>query len=240
MPIIFLIFSLLIPSLSLANCQPPQAEPDRLVANYRIHQHNGPKETTSELQFVRLADEVLRIRPAMQTAELWRRGDNERNEFYRYFLDAKRTVYYPAGDLLALNIHRSWQSANSLVDKQVLPLLEAVGEEQVFCQTARHYRGELQGRQLELLWLTSLELPAYLKIRNRDNVYELQLEGFGQPAEIERQLASWRRFDSIDYADVGDSESDPFIAKMIRQGFIEHGASGMYDSNGHPIGGHGH
>ncbi|GAB1112012.1 MAG: hypothetical protein SwBeaMacB_26570 [Shewanella algae] len=46
-------------------------------------------------------------------------------------------------------------------------------------------------------------------------------------------------FQDLDFADVGDSESDPFIAKMITQGFIQHGSSGFYSADGQQLdGGH--
>jgi hypothetical protein len=46
---------------------------------------------------------------------------------------------------------------------------------------------------------------------------------------------------TIDYADIGDSEDDPFVRKMIRMGFVSHGASGFYDEHGHALdGGHNH
>jgi len=240
MPLVILVISLLSPGLALAECMPPGILPDQLVANYQLHRSNDDEQHTSPLRFVRLGDNVIRIRPTQQVAEHWLRGAEERHVFYRHFLDAGRSVYYPVSDLLTLNIHRSWQSINSLFDERVLPQLQQKGEEQAFCQTARRYHGKLQGKQLEVLWLTSLKLPAYLKISTPQEYLEMDLQGFGQPAELEQQLAHWRRFDSIDYADVGDSESDPFIARMIRQGFIEHGASGMYDSDGQPLGGHAH
>ena len=47
-------------------------------------------------------------------------------------------------------------------------------------------------------------------------------------------------YQTTDYADIGDSESDPFLRKMINLGFVEHGSSGMYDAQGNDIGGEHH
>ena len=50
-----------------------------------------------------------------------------------------------------------------------------------------------------------------------------------------------QNYQSTDYADIGDDHTDPFLTKMVTQGFIEAGASGYYDEHGHSIGeGHSH
>jgi len=240
MPLFLLIITLLLPGVTLAECIAPQAQADRLAADYQLIRQHGANRTEAPLQFVRLQDKVLRIRPDRHIAELWQRSDDGGNDFYRYFLEEERTVYYPVSDLLTLNIHRNWQSVNSLFDEQALALLQTQGEVTAFCLTARRYHGRVQDKEIELLWLADLRLPAYLKITGQDGSQEMRLQGFAPIDTVRQQLRRWQSFPSIDYADVGDSESDPFIARMIRQGFIEHGASGMYDSDGHPIGGHGH
>ena len=38
-------------------------------------------------------------------------------------------------------------------------------------------------------------------------------------SEIERQFSVWQAYQTTDYADVGDYESNPILAKMIRVGF---------------------
>jgi hypothetical protein len=44
-------------------------------------------------------------------------------------------------------------------------------------------------------------------------------------------------YETTDYADIGDNESDPFLLKMINLGHISHGASGFYDEHGHQMDG---
>lgn len=56
-------------------------------------------------------------------------------------------------------------------------------------------------------------------------------------AAVMQQFANWDSFQTTDYADIGDNEGDPFLAKMINLGFIEHGASGFYDASGKALGG---
>ena len=53
--------------------------------------------------------------------------------------------------------------------------------------------------------------------------------------KVQVEFAKWDNYQTTDYADIGDNESDPFLAKMINLGFVEHGASGFYHADGSPI-----
>ena len=50
-------------------------------------------------------------------------------------------------------------------------------------------------------------------------------------------FALWQQYELTDYADIGDNESDPFLAKMINLGFIQDTHPGFYNSQGQAIGG---
>ena len=52
---------------------------------------------------------------------------------------------------------------------------------------------------------------------------------------MKAQFAEWYNYQTTDYAYIGDNENDPFLAKMINQGFVEHGASGFYDAQGNQL-----
>lgn len=56
-----------------------------------------------------------------------------------------------------------------------------------------------------------------------------------QARPITQQFARLNGGDTTDYADVGDSESDPFLEKRINLGFIEHGAIGFCDADVHVL-----
>ncbi|MBX2880378.1 MAG: hypothetical protein KTR32_10625 [Granulosicoccus sp.] len=52
---------------------------------------------------------------------------------------------------------------------------------------------------------------------------------------VDRKFKEWDKHFTMDFADIGDNESDPFLKTMITFGFISHGASGFYDSSGQQI-----
>jgi len=56
-----------------------------------------------------------------------------------------------------------------------------------------------------------------------------------EPKKIEEFFRIRGSYQTTDYADIGDNESDPFLLKMMNLGFIKHGASGFYDAQGHAL-----
>lgn len=59
-------------------------------------------------------------------------------------------------------------------------------------------------------------------------------------AQIALRFEQWDSYDSVDFAGIGDNEPDPFLARMINPGFIEHGDNNFYDSQGRVLSGQGH
>ncbi|UPW17457.1 hypothetical protein M0C34_14590 [Agarivorans sp. TSD2052] len=208
----------------------------QVSAEYSRTAKQGFERSTSRFTFTRAADHVMTVYPQKNTAEMWQKRNNGRHHFYRFFTADQRTVYYPASDLSSLNINRSWQSIEQLVPVKWLAALNKVDSRQQDGQTIEYYQGKMGDTYIELEWLPEYQLPQRLLTKQGYKSLEMKLESINQGShEIEQQLDKWMKYPSIDYADVGDSESDPFLAKMIRQGFIEHGASGVYDANGNQI-----
>jgi hypothetical protein len=91
-----------------------------------------------------------------------------------------------------------------------------------------------------LKWLPELQLVSFFSSTRGDikETWQLTSQQYDQPA-IELFFTQLSQYQSTDYADIGDDHTDPFLAKMINLGFVEHGASGFYNTDGQPIeGGH--
>ena len=54
-------------------------------------------------------------------------------------------------------------------------------------------------------------------------------------ADVSNFFAKRVDYQATDYADIGDDHTDPFLTKMVTQGFIEAGASGFYDQHGRAL-----
>lgn len=211
-----------------------EVEPEKLTAIYKISQGNGSDNAEHTLQLTRYQDQVI-YQKSSQTFEAW----NKNGEYTRYFPADKRSVSYRRGDLLSLNINYDLEQLFHLVSPKVQSQLTQSKTAQQGCMAVTHFSGAQAGNDVDLQWVTSLKLPYQLTIGAGEQQIKYQLTEVKPVAQVDfKALISG--YKDIDFADVGDSESDPFIAKMITQGFIQHGSSGFYDSQGNQLSGGAH
>lgn len=238
------------------------AKPSRFQASYQITVGSGEQARQQQLTLTRFDDTIIYQRSPV-SYEAWHKN----GEYVRYFPQEKRSISYRRGDLLALNIHTDLDRQFHLISPAALSQFEKGQSLQDSCFTRQSYSFNSKGHEenhshdegheesheenhshanksatepqsLQLSWISELELPAEMTITQGEQriVYRLsKLTPVSQ--ESFKRLTSG--FQDLDFADVGDSESDPFIAKMITQGFIQHGSSGFYSADGQQLeGGH--
>ncbi|MCK8043563.1 hypothetical protein MSG37_01565 [Shewanella sp. 1CM18E] len=227
-------------NISANNISSGNMSPEHLRATYSITTSQGGQQS---LTLLRSADQVIYQRNDV-SFELW----NKQGEYVRYFPKQQRSISYRKGDLLSLNMHFDYQQLSQIVAPSTIQQLTAVNSTQpaktdqlqaagnidLTCQQVTHYQGALHNQQLKLAWLSELALPAnmiMLQGKQQLNVQLVELAPLSS-AEFAEHIANYR---DMDFADVGDNESDPFIAQMIHQGFIQHGSSGFYDSHGNAL-----
>lgn len=151
----------------------------------------------------------------------------------RVFPQYQRTIWYPAGDLRALGKEASWSGVTGWPDPQGSGY-QRVGEDVSLVQgcPAKEYLGH---GKMSVLWLEDVQLPA--RMAGTGTVWQLvSLDVVSQASTFDL----WSGWESTDFADVGDNESDPFLRRMISLGFVEHGASGFYHADGTPLPGADH
>ncbi len=233
------------------------AKPGRFQASYQITVGSGEQARQQQLTLTRFDDTIIYQRSPV-SYEAWHRN----GEYVRYFPQEKRSISYRRGDLLALNIHTDLDRQFHLISPAALSQFEKGQSLQDSCFTRQSYSFKSKGHEesqgeshreshshanksaanepqsLQLSWLSELELPAEMTITQGEQriVYRLSKLTPVSPEGFKRLTSG---FQDLDFADVGDSESDPFIAKMITQGFIQHGSSGFYSADGQQLeGGH--
>lgn len=223
--------SLLFGSASVHAAQCQSLDKSHLSARYSVTNSHGD---TREMTLIRSQQQVI-YQHSTQSFELWAR----RGEYVRYFPNERRSVSYRRGDLLSLNMHFNFEQLSHLISPASLKGLQqqtmSSTKKADTCAT-RQFHGEQSGHQLSVTWIDKLALPQSLIVSDANGSLQYQLVELTPFADNEFS-ALISGYQDIDFADVGDNESDPFIAKMIHQGFIQHGSSGFYDSNGNKLAG---
>ncbi|WP_051435661.1 hypothetical protein [Shewanella fidelis] len=223
--------------LNSASISSSNIRPQHLSATYSVTTSQGEQK---RFTLLRNAEQVIYQHNDV-SFELW----NKQGEYVRYFPKQQRSISYRKGDLLSLNMQFDYQQLSQLIAPKTLQQLTLVSAQQatqqetgaidLTCLQAKHYRNEQhQHQQLQLTWLPELALPATMTMVQDGQQLKFQLVALTplSSTQFAEHTANYR---DMDFADVGDNESDPFIAQMIHQGFIQHGSSGFYDSQGNAL-----
>lgn len=189
--------------------------------------------------------------PAQGITEKWERAKNKRIKLTRYFNDARRGIEYQPGELTHTGLNgvrgsaanTDWSMHWQLISDDLIASMTAqqhgeIKDSKHPCETPTIYHRDTGSSQSKLIWLPTQQLvesysltqPAYTLTLTRAHTPDIH------DADIASYFATLSEYPTIDYADIGDSESDPFLLKMINLGFVEHGASGFYDAQGNDIG----
>ena len=228
---------LTLPALAAPTC-PLALSKDPIMALYNVHQSDQGSWHT--LIYLRNQQQILWIEPERAMSQLWFRASNQQIGMIRYFDAQQRAIEYPVGEA---NISAErWPELSNLITEPMRQQLTLAATIQTNCGIEQHLTGNYRQQDISVNWLVDTHLVTAMTVRDGEHTQEWQLQTVHNNAqEIQQLIALRQAYQSTDYADIGDSESDPFLAKMIHLGFIQHGHNGAYDSQGHPLkSAHGH
>ena len=228
------------------------------TAQANLSQVNNAKRSLSptktkisqQLNFLRKKNSVIYQNESTHITEQWHLQHNKAISLTRYFDIEKQGIEYQANEMK--NTH-SWQQFRLMISPDLLKSMTLIKQEGEGCNKIQHYTQTSPDKKhtITLTWLPELELIDFLEVKtiaisvnsvtgmqsnNFQQITTWQLDDFSTSSKkVTTAFNAWQAYQSTDYADIGDNESDPFIAKMIHQGFVEHGASGFYHADGSPI-----
>ncbi len=220
---------------------------DYLGARYQVSHAQGKNAGQYELTLWRVGTVALHSysEPAISRSyAVSRRGDIYE---HHYFDADRRAIEFEARATEPEAAEQFWQEKRTLVTEDFRSRLKLVDEQGESCTRLAQYSGEVDELQYQLLWWPELDLPAYFSVTDHhgDPVLSWTFIELNPEADAAKQaLADRQAYMSTDFADIGDNETDPFLRNMINLGFIDHGNSGFYDSEGNDMGAandhHGH
>jgi hypothetical protein len=175
-------------------------------------EHEGHEEVEdfqNEWIFHRNAQRIEVHVPAQQTGEVWLR-DGKTVFYQKLFHADKKIVEYQMEDLSGLNVAVNWRTNELMIDPAILKQLSITGEDWIDGHPALELSGMVDAIDYDVVWLVDLNLPHSIEKRDADGNHErtkmLGLETSPMPDSA--------HYESIDYADLGDRERDPFVMKI--------------------------
>jgi len=236
----FLNFSLLLffSHASLAECT---INKDLLGAKYNviISQADTDQQSPRELVLWRNGIQVAHEYKDNRITELWEQSRTGSLRLERHFDDYQRGIEYQPSEINNGRGVTDWSQKYQLVSKNLIASMQLDATHGEGCDKLEIYLLKRGDTSITLEWLPNQQLVKSFKEQNpsRTIVWELQ-ETITGADEVRAAFSTRAAYQTTDYADIGDNESDPFFLKMMNLGFIAHGASGFYDADGHRLDGH--
>jgi hypothetical protein len=206
----------------------------KVMATYSIEEATKDivSSKKSELILLRTKNSAFHI-SNKTVATKWTRLPKDNMKKTSYFIDDKRAIEY---EVVKNNTNQAWDYHAQLLHpkfKEQATLIEKTG---VGCELLEHYQQKTITKTVDIWWLPEQKIMKRITSEFADRTVNWQLtDATHNEKVIQQQLDILSAYQSTDFADIGDNESDPFFRKMINLGFIEHSASGFYDSNGNAL-----
>ncbi|HHM05062.1 MAG TPA: hypothetical protein ENJ19_04885 [Gammaproteobacteria bacterium] len=161
---------------------------------------------------------------SVRQVEVWNEGEAQRQRWQRrangvidyshLFLQPRKSVDYTAGDLRSLGRYPDWMQLRGVIDSAVLRQLTPSGNVEVLGRQAERYLGQVNGVDMEIWWLSDLELPALVRRVHGDREVSIHLLDLQTGGAASQSFVDTGSYDHLDYADLGDMEADPFVQKL--------------------------
>jgi hypothetical protein len=195
---------------------------EALVAEYTVRDARGERTLVlvrdAERVEYRIQDEHAQDEPI----QLWRQTADGIAHL-ELFPQERRSIAYAPGDLRTLDRVPQWTRLTGLIDPALLTRLRRTGSGHAFDEVVTRHRGDdANGGKVALDWLEADSLPAYFRSGTGDTAYVLRLRKL-QRIRADAAFTSTADYREVDYADLGDMELDPFVARYLRRhGHAEH------------------
>ncbi len=194
------------------------------AARYQLKYYRGFQVNRTEVIYAHLGDYRVRLQPQDAIADVWQKTINpKRPVLYRFFLRQKRGIYYEVPDLQGSSSSFTWKNVAYFVPEDWFQL-----PSKKISENTKTYTGTKDLLHVNFTWFIDKKMPVNIELKASGFHQELHFIEFIPVSDLLKQLNTFLNFDTIDYADIGDQAHDPFLASMIKQGFIE------------PAGGHCH
>lgn len=157
------------------------------------------------------------------STELWEKGASERMRLVLYFEENQRGIEYQPGEEGLETSKEAWLKKSRLIPADMLAGMELSGTSGQSCEQAEHSEKQEESLSIRIEWLPGPKPVKSATWETENTRTELVLkEIVTDPADVDAVFTRLSDYQTTDFADIGDQESDPFLQKMINLGFTGH------------------
>lgn len=158
--------------------------------------------------------QVIIEKPQLQVGESWQRDGKSITQRRLYHGD-RRAIEFQHDDLRILEAPPSWPKIVLLLDSRIPESLTAGAIESSDGYPTREYRGQSADTEWRIVMRTDLALPVLIEHRHGQALERTELLHVYPLTAAPWQPTPSNGYDVIDFADLGDKEYDPFVAKVL-------------------------
>ena len=147
--------------------------------------------------------------------EIWQRDARGELSHWKAFPRLRRSVHYAAGDLRTIHVQPSWELLATLIDPAERSHLKVSGTRRFKRGRLTVLEGELDHQQTRVLWNEQSGWAQEMVMgtgAKRSCFRLLSAEPCAPSACVPLDTVDFRE---IEFADLGDSENDPFVRTFL-------------------------
>lgn len=200
-----------------------------ITATYRVERKQGDAAgvATFEWKFRRSPSCVAADDERALVSEQWQRDEQGRIWYKRIFHKEKKVIEYQPADLGIGGVESKWSRIASVLEPAELEGMKLQEQTAGFeGRTVSVYRGTRQAKSWEVQWLAAEQIPARISVGEQGSpgYYSLSLLSLSRGnADASICGADLTNYETIDFADIGDRQGDPFIAALMKYEGFSHG-----------------
>ncbi|MDG1752351.1 MAG: hypothetical protein P8I03_11920 [Thalassotalea sp.] len=219
-------------SYSIEQCSQPNDLLGTVYSIETVNLDNDNEKLEGNFELWRKNGDVLHINKSKNITNQWHTINNNYIRQVNYFDDYQKGIEFEPVTISKAN----WQQKYQLVSEDQLSKMTLISTQGESCDRIEHYKFESKEQTIELWWQPELQLAQKIITNEKETLTIWQLnKTIYSKYKIENVFNKIEHYQMTDYADIGDNESDPFLRKMIRLGFIDHAGSGFYDAQGNQL-----
>lgn len=194
---------------------------DRLGLHYTVVEqpNNDAQPSVRHLQIWRQERQVALVFEERQITQIWDLVVDGRQKLTRYFDAYERAIEYQPEDVSTATGEDAWSARTQIISdsaRSAMPLVDRTGSGCDVLETYEHFDEHSRQR---LVWIPSIRAVKSFTSSSEAGEISWQLQEQIVDAErVQGFYDSKSAYQSTDYIDIGDNESDPFLMQMMNLG----------------------
>lgn len=153
----------------------------------------------------------------------WHRLPNKFIVPTRHFDKYQRSIEYQSSDLKTESSQAAWEAKFQIIPNRTLESMSLTSEEGSGCDKIQNYHLAHGNTKTQIVWMPAIKVMKHFKKESDKVLIEWQLlNKTSNKKAVNDKFNQLLSYQTTDFADIGDNESDPFLQKMIKMGFIQH------------------